>query len=191
MQNTKKTETLGKLVFVTKIEDIPGGVTVAVSDLTQTYVAAGTPIGPDNNGLYHVIKTAKATASATNTATDYQVAKGHNFKVGDFLAVKPGAKAYAITAIDTTNTGYDVLTVGTTLGLAVSNGAVLIQALAESASTSSGFKYTPTLLTNNDFDVVIGDNHLVGAWRRSTVKEANAPAVSAEIKAAMPLTQWV
>ncbi|WP_214228647.1 hypothetical protein [Pedobacter sp. B4-66] len=191
MQNFKRTETRSKLVFITKIEDVPGGVTVAVADLTQAAVLAGTPIGADNNGLYHVVKTAALTADATNTATDYQVKKGHNFKVGDFLAVKTGAKAYAITNIVTSNANYDVISVGTTLGLAVSTGGVLIQANAESATTTSAFKYEPSLVTGNDFDVVVGGNHLVDAWRRSSLNSVNAPAVSADIKAKMPLTQWV
>lgn len=191
MQNFKQTETRGKLVFVSKIEDVPGGVTVAVADLTQTVVSAGTPIGPDGNGLYHVVKTAVLSANATNTATDYQVKKGHNLKVGDFFASKTGAKAYVITTINTENANYDVVTLGTTLGVALTAGAVLIQALAESAATTSAFKYEPTLVTGNDFDVVKGGNHLVDAWRRSTLNANNAPAVSPEIKAKMPLTQWV
>ena len=191
MQNFKQTETLGRLAFITKIEDVPGGVTVAVAELTQKSVEAATVIGKDQNGLYHVVKTAVLHANATNTATDYQVKKGHNLKIGDFFAAGIGKKAYAITGINTSNTDYDVITLGTTLGEAVAAGAVMIQALAESAATTSAFKYEPSLVTGSAFDIVPGDNHLVDAWRRSTINSNNAPAVSADIKAKMPLTQWV
>lgn len=185
MQIFKKTETRKFIAFVTKIEDIPGGIGVAVADLSQPYVDAASVVGKDSNGLYHVIVTAKLTANATNTATAYQVAKGHNFKVGKFLASDTGAKAYAITSIDTLNDNYDILNVGTTLGVALTSGAVLIEAAAESATTTSAFKYAPELVIGHGFDVILGDNHVVDAWRRATVIEANTAPVHAKMKAAL------
>ena len=65
MQNYFKKETPEKLVFERKIEDIPGGITVAVRDLTQKRIFAGTPVGPDQNGLYHVVKTARVREKVT------------------------------------------------------------------------------------------------------------------------------
>ncbi|WP_448104733.1 hypothetical protein [Pedobacter panaciterrae] len=185
MQNFQKTETRRKIAFVTKIEDVPGGVGVAVADLVQSFVPEATVLGKDSNGLYHVVVTAKLTADATNTATTYQVTKGHNFKVGKFLASDTGAKAYAITDVNTSNANYDVLTVGTTLGVALTAGAVLIEAVAEATGTQSAFKYIPELVSGNGFDVIPGDNHVVDAWRRATVIEANAAPVHAKMKAAM------
>ena len=39
-----------------------------------------------------------------------------SFKVGDFIMLKVGAKAYKITSINTSETLYDTINVGTTLG---------------------------------------------------------------------------
>ena len=69
MQNYFSAESPEKNVFLSKIEDISGGVTVAVKDLVQTRVGAGTPIGKDANGLFHVVKTAKMQADAAADAT--------------------------------------------------------------------------------------------------------------------------
>ena len=110
--------------FTHKVADIPNGITVSADDLTQKVLHEGTPVGKDENGLYHVVKVAVLTDDATNSATTYTVKKGHNFKVGDVLMLAPGGAAYAITAI-ATNSGdgsKDDLTVGTTLGVAAKAG---------------------------------------------------------------------
>ena len=189
MQNYFKSDSPDVLVFKSKIEDIPGGITVAVKDLSQSRIYAGTPVGKDENGLYHVVKTAKiqtATDAATDTA--YKVAKGHNFKIGDVLA--SGAKGYAITAIDTTAADYDLLTVGTTLG-AAAVGDILYEG-SKSAATGVTFKYAPEALTGETFDVVEGDNHPVGAIVRGSVVKANiVTPISDAIVSALPLIRFV
>jgi hypothetical protein len=189
MQNYFKSDSPDVLVFTSKIEDIPGGITVAVKDLSQPRIYAATPVGKDESGLYHVVKTAKiqtATDAATDTA--YKVAKGHNFKVGDVLA--SGAKGYAITAIDTTAADYDLLTVGTTLG-AAAVGDILYEG-SKAAATGVTFKYTPEALTGETFDVVEGDNHSVGAIVRGSVVKANIVApISDAIVSALPLIRFV
>ena len=87
MQNIRESDAAAEnVVFATKIEDVIGGITLAAADFVDgSIVPAGTLVYKDVNGLYHALKTAKATATATNVATTYQVAKGHNFKVGEFL----------------------------------------------------------------------------------------------------------
>lgn len=193
MQNFSKTETRGKLAFESKLEDVPGGVTVAVSDLTQAVVKAGTPIGLDQNGLAHVVKVARLQADVTNTATAYPVLKGHNFKVGDFLTAKTLGKAYAITSINTSNPNYDTLNVGTTLGIALTaaSGATLMEASAQATGDTSTLKFEPLGLTGHDFDVLAGDNHLVDCVVRGSVKENNIDPVSADIKEKLPLIRFV
>lgn len=188
MQNYFKSESPEKLVFQSKLENIPGGVTVAVKDLTRKRVGAGTPIGKDANGLYHVVKTAKMQADAASSATEYKVLKGHDFKVGDFLAY--GSKGYAITAIDQSNADYDGLTVGTTLG-AVSTGEVLFEG-DKAAATGVVFKYTPEALVGTTFDVIPNDNHITDAVIRGSVVEANIVVpINAGIKTALSLVRFV
>lgn len=191
MQNVNKTETGLPLAFDSKIEDVPGGVTVAVTDLTQSSLAAGTVIGADNNGLYHVVKTFKMQANAADDAVTYRVYKGHNGKVGDIISQKPGAKAYGISAIDTSNAAYDVLTVPTTLGVALTAGDVIVQANAVAAGNTSVLKYNPFGLTGTTIDIVAGDNHLVDCVVRGSARLANIPPISAELKALLPLIRFV
>ena len=98
------------------LADIPNGVTVCSSELVAGGILQeGTVLGgKDDAGLYHVVKTARLTEAATSTTKAYKVAKGHHFEVGDFIMLKVGAKAYKITSINTSETLYDTINVGTT-----------------------------------------------------------------------------
>lgn len=193
MQNYSETDVAAsKVVFHSKIEDLQGGITLAAADfVANDIIPAGTVVGKDSAGLFHALKTAKLYTAAANTDTTYQVYKGHGFKVGDFIAALTGAKAYAITAINTSNASYDVLTVGTTLGVVIAQYAGIFQAAAEAASNTSAFKYTPYAVTGDDVKIKTGDNHLVDAYLRATVFEVNAPIVTAQIKAALPHILWI
>lgn len=129
-----------------------GGSALISTGLTGT-LAAGTPVGVNEaTRKATVIKTAVLHANATNTDVAYQVEKGHQFAVGDYLAATVGSKAYAISAIDTSNAGYDILTVGTTLGAALTSGLVLFQSSATGASAAALY-VTPTGLIRFAVDV--------------------------------------
>jgi hypothetical protein len=177
--------------FVTKIEDIPGGITLATNDLPagspsgNYYVPEGAIVGLDPaTGLWRLLKTAVAQAAANSTATAYQVNKGHAFKVGDFIGLGTGGKAVTITAIDKTNADYDVITVDATIGSAVTVGQAF-SAAAAAASNNSVLPYTQYAAINNDVELKTGDNHLVGAWKRATIKINVAPAVPTSIKTSL------
>lgn len=193
MQNSRKSDVAAeKVVFATKIEDIIGGITLAAADFVDgDIVPAGTVVGKDNDGLFHALKTAKVLLAANNSAVDYRVTKGHGFKIGDFMAYATGAKAYAITAIDKSNADYDVITLGTTLGVAVPLNATVFQALAESSTTTSAFKTTPLAVIGHTVQIIAGDSNTVDAWLRSSLYEVNAPPVNAAIKLALPHTIWL
>lgn len=170
--------------FTHKIADIPGGINVSVADLTQRILKEGTPVGKDSNGLYHVVKVAILSATASNTTTTYTVAKGHNFKVGDVIMLGTAKKAYTITAItnNSSDANSDDLTVGTTLGVAASKGDAIYQANSEVASASK-FKYEPVALVGESYDLEILSNHPVNAWTIAQIREANIPGVGLEVKA--------
>ncbi|UTA66656.1 hypothetical protein [Emticicia sp. 21SJ11W-3] len=192
MQNFQESDLADKLAFATKLEDISGGITIAAADFTDgTVVQAGSVVGKDNNGLYHVLKTARLHTAAGNTATSYLVFKGHGFKTGDFIAALTGAKAYAITGIDTSNADYDTLTVATTLGVAVAQYGGVFQAAAEATTNTSAFKVTPFAVTGHAIKVKAGETNAVDAWLRATLFEANAPVATAQMKAALPQILWV
>ena len=181
--------------FTHKLADIAGGVNIATSDLTQETLPEAVAVGIDSStGIAHVVKTAELTANASSTATTYTVKKGHNFKVGDYVMLATGAKAYAITTITTnsSNSAYDDIAVGTTLGKAATAGDCLMQAAAESASTSSAFKYAPKGLTGEGYDVKQGQNIFANVWLIAVVKEAALEAkLPAAIKNALTGIQFV
>lgn len=192
MQNTKTTETRKTVAFQTKLETIPGGRTVAVADTDQSIIYAGTPIGVDSSTkLGHIVKCAEMQATATDSATDYRVLKGHHFQVGDHICSAEGAKAQTITAITTTETAYDTLTVGTTLGVEVADGAWLYQSASASQSTGSDLKYDPEGVIGEDIDLTAGDNHLVSVVVRGTVVKDNIPPCGTVITAKLPLIRFI
>lgn len=168
------------------LADIPNGVTVASAELVAGGILAeGTAIGADSAGLFHVIKTARVTEKAGATATAYKVAKGSHFKKGDAVMLKVGGKAYAITAIDTSEATYDTITLSTTLGEEVAVGKALVESSAVGAS-GAAFKYKPKALTGDGYNVDALNNHTVVAVTIGQYKESVIPAISDDIKAALP-----
>lgn len=178
--------------FTHKLADIPNGITVSAADLTQKVLHEGTPVGKDENGLYHVVKVAVLSAAATNTATAYTVKKGHNFKVGDVVMLATGSKAYTITVIATNadDTTSDDLTVDTTLGTAAKAGDSLYLA-AKAGASGSAFKYAPVALVGESYDVDALSNHIVNAWTIGQIRESNIPPIGAEVKAKLTGIQFI
>lgn len=178
--------------FTHKLADIPNGITVSAADLTQKVLHEGTPVGKDENGLYHVVKVAVLSAAATNTATAYTVKKGHNFKVGDVVMLATGSKAYAITGIATNadDATSDDLTVDTTLGTAAKAGDSLYLA-AKAGASGSAFKYAPVALVGESYDVDELSNHIVNAWTIGQIRESNIPPIGAEVKAKLTGIQFI
>lgn len=173
------------------LADIPNGVTVSAADLVAGGILPeGAYIGVDEAGLYHLVKTAKLTEAATATATTYKVAKGHHFKPGDFIASDAGAKAYAITSIDTSSDPtYDTITVGTTLGASLKAGDALVQAKAE--DTKAEFKYAPKAVLGDSYPVKALSNHLAAAVTIGQFKAALSPAAPAGLRAALPTVNFI
>lgn len=173
--------------FTHKLADIPNGITVSAADLTQKVLHEGTPVGKDENGLYHVVKVAVLSADATNTATAYTVKKGHNFKVGDVVMLATGSNAYTITGIATnaSDATRDDLTVDTTLGTAAKAGDAIYNA-AKAGASGSAFKYEPIALVGESYDVEALSNHIVNAWTIGQIRESNIPPVGSAVKAKLP-----
>ena len=170
--------------IVQRIADIPGGVTVSVADLGGTALKEGTPLAyAVADGMYHVCKTALIVSDATNVAVTYDVAKGSHFKVGDRFAIE-GANGQLITAIDkTTNTDKDVITVGTTLGVAITAASKTVA--FQSAAGNQVVKYAATAIAGQNQDVVANESLFSDAWVLAVVRTGNAPAVNATVTAAM------
>lgn len=182
--------------IVKELEDHVGGVSVALTDLRAGGIAVppGAFIGIDTDGKGHVLKCAVLLADAANNATTYRIPKIHQYKVGLFVTSKDKAsvKAYAITAIDTTNAEYDTITLGTTLGVALTTGDYLVEVKAQDAVGGAGeLQYTPVGISKREI-LTTGSTASVGVLVRGTVNVANmafgAPKV---FKDALPLIRFV
>lgn len=178
-------------VFTHVLADIPNGVTIATSTLTQGSIAEGSPVGYDPaTGLYHVIKTATLAADAANDATTYTVKKGHNFKVGDFIMLKTAGKSYAITAIadNSGNAAYDDITVGTSLGLAASAGDAILQAEKAGAS-GSAFPLEIVGLLGHTY--AVEPNLFAQVVTIGQVRKSRVPDFSGYVSTALPLIKFI
>ena len=145
---TKQTIAYGKAVWQDVSDNASGGFLLNKLDISDDVeIVAGTPLGFDESTrIATILKTVSLYADATNTATTYQVKKGHLFKVGNYIGHVVGGKAYAITSIDTSNSNYDVLTVGTTLGVTMVSGDTIFQSSATGA-TACAYYVTPKALS--------------------------------------------
>lgn len=141
-----------------------GGFELAATGLPAgSVIPAGTPVVFDEAArTATIVGGAVLFAPATNVATAYQVAKGHTLIVGSNLATgATGGAAEAITVIDMSPSDHDVLTVGTTLGVALAAGANLFASSAAGANASAypavnGLLYDDTLaVAGESISVVI------------------------------------
>lgn len=169
-----------------RVADIPGGVTVMTSNLGGKGLFEGTPLGKGSDGLFKVCKTAQIVTTAASSATSYDVAKGHHFKVGDRFATAD-CNGQLITAIDKSGADKDVITLGKTLGAEVQAGTCAF----ESAGEDKTLAVVPVAVAGSNEDVESGDNLFTPAWVMAVVKESNAPIVNASIKAALKTVVYV
>ena len=151
-------------VFMHKVADIRGGVSVKTSELGGDFLHEGAVLSAPENGICHVVKLVLVVAAVAASDTAIKVKKGHNFKVGDVVMADEGGKAYAISAIDTTTSkSFDTVTVGTALG-EISEGGFLIEAAEVSADTKSALKYTPLSVVGTGKLIDTKSNLNTDAW---------------------------
>lgn len=145
-------------------------------------IPAGTPmIFDEATRLAKPLVNSKIYEAAGNTDVAYKVTKGSLFAIGDYFSAVKGGKAYAITAIDTTNAAYDLITVGTTLGVVIAVGATVFESTATGASASAlpaigGLLYS---------DTVVEAGETVSVAIKATVYARRVP-YTADIAAALP-----
>lgn len=159
-----------------------GFALVTTGFLNYDVIPRGTPLVFDEAArTATVVRTAVLFADAANNAVTYQIKKSLGaqqlLKVGDNLAAILGGAAYPITAIDTSNSDRDIVTVGTTLGVALTAGNTLFNSTATGASaaaigTINGLLYEETL-------VELDYKQAVSAVIRGTVYARRVPYSSA------------
>jgi hypothetical protein len=156
-----------------KLSDIPGGVSVATSELGGDYLREGAVLSAPIDGISHVVKVAVLAAEAAADATTLVVKKGHNLKVGDIVTNKPGSAAYDITAIEETSKTTDTIKLSKTLGVAIALGGFVVEAKA--ASAASALKYTPKALAGTGKHFDRNGNLDVDAWLHGVTKGHELP----------------
>ena len=169
-------------VFMHKLADIRGGVSVAASELGGDFLREGAILSAPVNGITHVVKTAHVVAEVAPSGKAIKVKKLHNFKVGDIITSALGKAAHAITAINDSGKDSDELTIGTAIG-ALAIGDVIVEAKAEATgetSSKSELKYEPQSVngTGKPFDPKSNIN--TDAWVIGVTKGNICPAFIAE-----------
>lgn len=146
----------GKVViFDSIIDEIPGGAGLNVTRLDyltagKEYIEAGTPVYYDPaTRVAEVCKSVKGVDGGTTTAL--RVSKKHHFKVYDWL--NDGTTGAMITAINTSNAAYDVLTVNT----ALLSGAQYSYVEGTVSGTSAAVKYSPNGLIKDSVYIKNGN----------------------------------
>lgn len=164
-------------VFIHKLADIRGGVSVVTSELNGDFLPEGAVLSAPIDGKSHIVKFAKVVESAGATDTAYKVEKKHHFKVGDVVFAETSGAAYAIASIDSSNASYDELTLGTTI-TAVAEGAYLYHAATAGAATGA-FIYAPFALLGTGQPINQNTNLISDAWVIGVTKGHALPALVA------------
>ncbi len=184
----KKEVSSGRIpVFQKEFEVAQSGYNLDISDLpVDEIVPVGTPIScSDVTRKATVLKSAVLLENEADNETEYKVLKGHFLKVGEDVGAVIGGAAYAITAIDTSNSGYDVVTLGTTLGVALNAGDVLVKSSANGANACA-LHVVPTGLILDD--AKIQENVSCASVLRGTVYARRiANGVHSAVKTALNL----
>ena len=162
-----------KVIFESIIDEIPGGVGLKVTRLDyltvnpnvdKRFLPAGTPVYVDLTArTAEVCKSAIALAGSTAQAI--RVPKNNHYKVGEYF--NDGVTSAAISSIDTTNAGYDV----------INTAAALIYAEntkygeGSASGTSTALLFSPNGITKDTAWIYDG-NADVGVVTIGSVRES-------------------
>lgn len=185
--NIVKTTGGGRIPIIQKVIELAqGGFILDVTGLPSSgTVKKGTPvIFSESTRKAKVVKTAVMQAAATDSATALKVLKGSYMAVGNVIAAISNGAKYAVTAIDTSNGAYDQLTVGTTLGVALSAGDVIFVASGTAGADGAALENTPNGILYED--TPIDGNEPLSVLIRGTVYKRRIPnGVHALVQAAL------
>lgn len=140
------------VVFDKILEDIPGGVSLDKTRLKSDteYISAGTPVNVNKSTrVAEIVKTAVCDASSAD-GDNVRVLKNHQFIAGE--SITDGYVVAVISSITTSNAGYDILVVATTL-VNYAEGVVLVEANA-GATPGEYAAATVTIATGKTIKVV-------------------------------------
>lgn len=144
-QITTQSEKLTKKNIINRISDVPGGVSLAMSNLVVgAVVPEATPLSAPANGVRTVCKQAVLLAGSTVTAPVVETGT-HQFKVGDHVMQQDGGVGATITSIDDNGDGTDTINLGADLETAAA-GTYIYQSSAAGAAAGE---------LSNEADVIL------------------------------------
>ena len=147
--------------IVNELEDHPGGGSLKLAELdhSKKVINPGFFVGQADDGMMVLLVSAVVVEDVADDAVVLKVRKGSQLKVGKFVAGDvAGSKAYAITKIDVSGADHDVVTVGTTLGVAIPAGEAIYEVKAQDAEGGKGeLPILPYGLGKNEVD--LSKNH--------------------------------
>lgn len=158
----------------------PGGGLVE----NPSFDAPPTTAVGEKNGKFVLIKGYRLVGAVAKVDNTINIAKGSGISVGDVIGI--GKKAVACTAVDTSATDKDVVTV--TLGVDIDAGTVLYQAKAASADGAEPI-YTPVYVTGNRLEAKEGDQS-VRLINGANLRKETAN-VASEVAALLPMIALV
>ena len=188
--------------IIKMLEDVVGGGTIARADLRKA-LFDGQPLdelppyciaGRDENGGWHIIKTAKVLEAVETAGKIIKVAKNHLFAIGDFVTVggKFDGASDKITAIDKSNAAYDSITLAAAIGaMAKDMVLVAVKSKADAGSAEATVETSEVVITMAKVDLTVA-NQSCGLMVRGTIEERNMPfPLNADLKKLMPLIRFV
>lgn len=158
----------------------PGGGVVA----NPSYEVAPTTAVGEVDGKFVPIKAYRLAGAVVVADTTIKVEKGSGVAVGDFIG--HGKKAVAVTAVDSTNPDYDIVTAK--LGVEIAADTVLYQA-KEAHATEAVPVLTPKYVTGNRIPEGEGD-FLVRLINGANLRKETA-CVADEVSDLLPLITLV
>ena len=133
---------------------LPGGFNLVQTFPEGTFIKRGAFVSVDFDTMSAaIVKVAKVVAGGTTAAP--RVAKDSNFVVGDsIMVIGNTANAKTITAIDTSNADFDVLTLNSALTGATAD-AFLTEAIASEEGGSTTYSgRVPNMVLGADRDII-------------------------------------
>lgn len=180
MRVTTETGVAFNPVFLSILEDIQGGVTIATTELPSNVyrLPRGTLLSTTpTSKVYQPVKTGKSIKTQT-AATKIYLARGESpllFKVGEYIAKVGGTTGSTITVIATSTS-----TVAITTGTAIGALATASQVLEVAAAGATLKKYTASAILKDTVTVREDDgttlyNVFGSAVIRGSVRESALP----------------
>lgn len=175
--NTNKMPSAERKIWRGEAKMLPAGFKPKQTFVAGTIFHRGTPLFVDMSDLSAAIcKVAKVIAGGTTTKP--RITKNSYLQVGDKVMVDGGSVERTISAIDTSNSGYDELTLNSAL-TGATEGAFITESLAttEGQTTTYSPKYVPNCIIGEDREVMASDLPTIdAAWGALVIKDV-APAI--------------